>query len=227
MKKIINWTPKIQKLSDLTEWPNNPRTITGEALERLKNRIIERGMHDILKVDTDNVILSGTQRRKALEGLGIDEVWTMVPDRKLTESERKLVVLESNRNEGEDDWKKLKEFFDTKELMAGGFGKDEIAKFFDQMVETKEDGFDADAEASSIKNAQTKVGDVWMLGDHRLICGDSSSPEVFAKLFEGGGQGRYDMDGPTIQCGLRLHKQVRKHSESREKSNGTVKREDV
>lgn len=185
MKKI-NWTPKLQKISSLKEWENNPRTITGEALERLKNRITERGFHDVVKVDSENVILSGTQRRKALEGLGITEVWTMVPDRKLTDRERKIIVLESNRNEGEDDWKKLKEYFAMDELLGGGFDKDEIAKYFDRMVEAKEDDFDADAEAARIKTPQTKVGDIWLLGDHRLICGDSTDPVVFSKLFEGG-----------------------------------------
>src|SRR3990167_10558805 len=134
MKKI-SWVPKLQKVAKLIEWDRNPRVITGEAMERLKKRIEDRGFHDVVKVDTDNVILSGTQRRKALESLGIEEVWTMVPDRKLTDAERKAVVLESNRNEGEDDWNKLKEFFSASELMAGGFGKDEIAKFFDNLVE--------------------------------------------------------------------------------------------
>lgn len=184
MKKIT-WTPKMQKLSILKEWDKNPRTITGEALERLKQRIADRGFHDVVKVDTNNIILSGTQRRKALEEMGADEVWTMVPDRKLTEGERKLIVLESNRNEGEDDWRKLKEYFSNEELMAGGFGKDEIAKFFDNLVEVAEDDFDADAEAAKITVPVSKLGDIWQMGQHRLICGDSSDPGAFLALTDG------------------------------------------
>ena len=181
--KKITWTPKQQKLSELKEWEKNPRKITGEAFERLKQRISDRGFHDVVKVDTDNVILSGTQRRKALEAIGVTEVWTMVPDRKLTESERKAVVLESNRNEGEDDWEKLRAYFDKGELMAGGFPKDEISKFFDIMSSAEEDGFDADSEANKIVKAISKVGDRWIMGGHILVCGDSTDPKVYEKLF--------------------------------------------
>ena len=183
--KTINWKPKMQKLSALKEWEKNPRTITAEALERLKRRIEERGFHDVVKVDTDNVILSGTQRRKALTDMGVKEVWTMVPDRKLSDAERRAVVLESNRNEGADDWEKLKQYFDRAELIAGGFGNDEISKFFDNTVEVEEDDFDAEAEAAAIKNAMTKTGDVWELGKHRLVCGDSTDRGVFEKLMDG------------------------------------------
>ena len=183
--KQITWTPRTQKLSDLKDWDKNPRTITGEALERLKRRIEERGFHDIVKVDTDNVILSGTQRRKALTEMGIEEVWTMVPSRKLTEAERKAVVLESNRNEGADDWAKLKEYFSAEELLGGGFGKDEIARFFDNAVEVEEDDFDAEAEAARLKVVVPKNGDIWKLGDHRLACGDSTDPAVYEKLMDG------------------------------------------
>mgnify|MGYP001573025389 FL=1 len=185
MSKTITWTPKTQKLAVLKDWDKNPRSITGEALARLKQRITDRGFHDVVKVDTDNVILSGTQRRKALEELGVAEVWTMVPSRKLTEAERKAVVLESNRNEGEDDWIKLKEYFSASELMAGGFGKDEIAKFFDNMVEVEEDDFDAEAEAAKLKLVVPKTGDIWQLGDHRLACGDSTDPALYPELMDG------------------------------------------
>ena len=185
MTKSITWTPKTQKLAVLKDWPHNPRTITDEALARLKQRITDRGFHDIVKVDQDNTILSGTQRRKALVELGITEVWTMVPSRKLTESERKAVVLESNRNEGEDDWIKLKDYFSASELMAGGFGKDEIAKFFDNQVEVEEDDFDAEAEAARLKLVVPKTGDIWQLGDHRLACGDSTDPALYPELMDG------------------------------------------
>lgn len=175
----------MQKLAGLKEWDKNPRLITGEALARLKQRITDRGFHDVVKVDQDNVILSGTQRRKALTELGIEEVWTMVPDRKLTEAERKAVVLESNRNEGVDDWAKLKEYFSADELLGGGFGKDEIAKFFDNMAEVEEDDFDADAEAARLKDVVPKTGDIWQLGDHRLACGDSTDPALYPVLMDG------------------------------------------
>lgn len=175
----------MQKLAVLKEWDKNPRSITGEALARLKQRITERGFHDVVKVDTDNVILSGTQRRKALIDMGVTEVWTMIPDRKLTETERKAVVLESNRNEGEDDWGKLKEYFSKHDLLMGGFDKDEISRYFDAMVDVDEDNFDAEKETASYKDVVPKVGDIWQLGDHRLACGDSTDPALYPILMDG------------------------------------------
>ena len=121
----IHWKPVLRKLSDLKDWEKNPRKITDEALAKLKSRIVERGFHDIVKVDTNSTILSGTQRRKALESLGVDEVWTLEPDRELTEQERTDIVLESNRNDGDWDWSILKDFGQDV-LIDIGFTSDEI-----------------------------------------------------------------------------------------------------
>lgn len=121
----IKWTPEKRRLSDLKDWERNPRTITGDAFAKLKSRIEQRGFHDVVKVDTNGVILSGTQRRKALAELGVEEVWAMVPDRELTEEEREKVVLESNRNDGEWDWGALKGF-DMPTLLDVGFAEQEL-----------------------------------------------------------------------------------------------------
>lgn len=116
----IKWIPERRRVADLKEWERNPRVITDDALEKLKGRIRQRGFHDVVKIDTNGVILSGTQRRKALEAIGVEEVWAMVPDRELTEEEREKVVLESNRNDGEWDWGALRGF-DMPTLLDVGF----------------------------------------------------------------------------------------------------------
>ena len=121
----IKWSPEKRKVADLIEWESNPRKITPEALARLKGRIQERGFHEVFNNDTENTVLSGTQRRKALIELGIEEVWAFVPDRKLTDEERKAVVLESNRNDGDWDWTMLKDFGEAT-LLSVGFSEDEL-----------------------------------------------------------------------------------------------------
>jgi len=100
----INWIPKKIKVSELKNWEENPRKITSEAFSRLKDRIRQRGFHDVVKIDTDNTILSGNQRKRALVDLGVKEVWAMIPDRKLTEPERDKVAIESNMDDGTWDW---------------------------------------------------------------------------------------------------------------------------
>lgn len=125
METTITWKPEIRQIADLKDWERNPRTITGEALDKLKERIAARGFHDVVKIDTNGVILSGTQRRKALVEMGAKEVWAMVPDRELTEEEREKIVLESNRNDGDWDWSMLKGF-DMPVLLDVGFSQSEL-----------------------------------------------------------------------------------------------------
>lgn len=122
----IVWNIEKRKLSDLKLWDKNPRTITEQEYARLKNRLVKRGFHDVLKIDTENVILSGNQRKQALEELGYDEIDVRVPDRKLTQAEREAVALESNRNDGMWSWDKLANEFEVDLLKEVGFTDGEL-----------------------------------------------------------------------------------------------------
>lgn len=122
----ITWTPEKRKVSELKEFPNNPRKIDKQAFEKLKERIAQRGFHDVVKVDTEGFILSGHQRKKALIDLGIEEVYALVPSRPLDRSERDAVILESNRNDGEWDYKILQDNFDIDIMKNVGFTDKEL-----------------------------------------------------------------------------------------------------
>lgn len=175
----ITWTPKKQKVSDLKLWDQNPRQIGKAEYERLKKRITERGFHDIIKVDTDNIILSGNQRRRALEELGVKEVWTMIPNRELTDEERNAVALESNRNDGEWDWDQMANF-DLDFLKEMGFDDKELAKGLNLQLDVQED------EAPEPRpDPNVKLGDLFQLGKHRLLCGDATKKEDVERLMDG------------------------------------------
>lgn len=120
----IEWKTGRRKVSDLRHWEKNPRVITQEKLEELKEKIMERGFHDVLKLDEDGMILSGNMRKEALEQLGIEEVNVLIPDRALTEEEKILVGIESNIQAGEWDWKSLASF-DKELLINVGFSEEE------------------------------------------------------------------------------------------------------
>lgn len=122
----LTWTPEKRAVIDLKEFPNNPRKIDAVALEKLKQRIAQRGFHDVVKVDTEGFILSGNQRKKALIELGIEDVYVLVPSRPLERSERDAVMLESNRNDGEWDLKILSDNFDIDILKNVGFTDKEL-----------------------------------------------------------------------------------------------------
>lgn len=175
------WHPKKRKVKDLKNWAINPRKISKEAFEKLKDRIKQRGFHDVIKIDLDDTVLSGNQRKKALLDLEIKEVTCLVPNRKLTEEERNKIALESNTNDGSWDFEALKSF-NLDSLTDIGFSADDLV-FWDKEAEVKEDEFDIESEIEKIKIPQTKLGDLIILGQHKLICGDSSDPTVLQKLF--------------------------------------------
>lgn len=176
------WHTEKVAVEKLKAWTKNPRKITQEAFEKLKERIIRRGFHDVIKVDTDYMILSGNQRKKALLDLGIKEVFVLVPNRPLTEEECNKVALESNTNDGDWDFELLKDFnLDT--LLDIGFDADELNSVWAEHLEVNENEFNEKEELKAIIDPVTKPGDLIELGSHRLLCGDSTNPSTLKKLF--------------------------------------------
>ena len=104
MSSEIQWHTEKKKLKDLKELENNPRTISPRAYEQLQNAL-KIGNFKPLIADIDGVILGGNQKYKALlEKHGEDyEVEVSIPERKLTEEEKKDVVILDNKHMGEDD----------------------------------------------------------------------------------------------------------------------------
>ena len=176
------WTVERRKLSTLKKWADNPRKLTEKDYEKLKSRIKARGFHDILKIDIDGTIVSGNQRKEALKELGFDEVDVKVPNRPLTEKERQDVALESNLHDGSWDWDELANGFDEKDLLDIGFEDKDLGKF---RVEGEEDDFDADKALEEVGEPKTKLGDLYQLGSHRLMCGDSTKKEDVESLMDG------------------------------------------
>jgi len=108
-KAKLVWSTQIRKVKMLKHWSKNSiRKISKESFLKLKDRIVARGFHDVIVVDTDNTILSGNQRKKALLELGVADVTVLFPSRPLTDDERDKIALESNNHDGEWDFSKLK-----------------------------------------------------------------------------------------------------------------------
>lgn len=177
----ITWSTQTRNIRDLKTWNKNPRKISKDKIEKLREKIIARGFHDVIVIDMDNTILSGNQRKSILLELGIETVTVLIPERALTEQERDAVALESNKHDGEWDFELLKSFdFDL--LSDIGFSDIEL-KFFDEDMKVEEEDFNEKEELKKITNPLTKLGDVILLGKHKLICGDSTNPNVLKKLF--------------------------------------------
>lgn len=183
MKKLA-WTTVQRKINDLIPQEINPRKITDKQMSDLKRSITKFNLVEIPAVDNDGTVLAGHQRIKALQLLGRGEelIDIRVPNRKLTEQEAKEYLIGSNKLGGDWDYDLLKSF-DMDTLTFAGFDQIELAKFWDEDNETKEDKFDVEKEFKQIKDPITKLGDIIHLGKHKILCGDSTDPKNLARLF--------------------------------------------
>lgn len=181
-KQQLTWRTEVRKVASLHQWDKNPRILQKSAFLKLVSRIKERGFHAVLVIDTDDTILSGNQRKDALEYLHVEDVTVLVPNRKLTEDERKKIALESNLNDGSWDFTKLKSF-NLDMLFDIGFDQIELTKFWDEDSDTQDDDFNVEKELKAIKKPNTKKGDLIVMGGHKLLCASSTDSNAVQALF--------------------------------------------
>ncbi len=128
----INWISKTIKIKDLKEYPNNPRKITKKEFEKLVRSIKEDGYHQRIVVDSDNVIIGGHQRRKALITAGFkdsDTIEVLEPSRPLTKLEVDRVNIRDNLSFGSFDFDILSSRFELETLAEFGLDENMIIGF--------------------------------------------------------------------------------------------------
>ena len=163
----------------------NPRTCSVEALRQLKESITRFGTVDPIIANSApgriGVVIGGHMRLKAAKELGHKTIPVVYVDIPNLEREKEL-NLRLNKNTGEWDFEKLKSF-DLGLLTDVGFSDDELSDMWAKNLEAEDDDFDEEKELAEIKVPQTKLGDIIVMGQHKLICGDSTDPAVLKKLF--------------------------------------------
>lgn len=187
------WHNERRRVSSLIKWAINPRRITPSQLEQLKTSLQKFNLADPIIVDTDDTIVGGHQRLNVLKVLGREdeEIDVRVPNRKLTEEEFQELALRLNLNQGEWDWELLGEHFDVEQLIEFGFDED-ILVDHELLVDPLAD-IDSDVDAEPRFNEaealaehwQTARGQIWQLGKHRLMCGDSTDHDDVMHLLNG------------------------------------------
>src|SRR3990167_10597760 len=175
----LTWHTEKRKINDLIPYEQNPRKMSEKQVYDLKKSLEKFDLVEIPVIDLDNKIVAGHQRLKIMQLLGRGEemIDVRMPNRKLTDEEFREYLLRSNKNLGQWDWNLLVNF-DELVLKDVGFTSEELDKFLD----LKEDGFDADEEYQKIEEPKTKLGDLYQLGTHRLLCGDSTKEESYKIL---------------------------------------------
>lgn len=180
---------KLVATEKLMPYVNNARTHSAEQIMKLRSSLREFGFINPIIIDKDYNIIAGHGRLMAAKDEGIREVPCVFVDY-LTEAQKKAYILADNRMALDAGWDEelLKveiEALQAEDFDLGltGFDEKELASFFDADNDVHEDDFDVDAELE--KPPVTKTGDVWLLGRHRLVCGDSTKEETYTTLMKG------------------------------------------
>lgn len=183
-----------RKLGALITADYNPRkqlTPDDAEYQKIKRSIEEFGYVDPIIINEDGTIIGGHQRCTVLKDLGYDEVDVVVVS--LDKQKEKALNIALNKITGEWDEVKLKDLLldldlGDYDISVTGFEQKDLTELVDRLAvepEAQDDDFDEEQALEEAKEPVTKRGDIWKLGRHRLMCGDSTSQEDLAELMNG------------------------------------------
>ena len=176
-------------IQKLVPYINNARTHSPEQISKLRASLREFGFINPVIIDRDYGVIAGHGRILAAKEEGIKEVPCVFADH-LTEAQKKAYIIADNRMAMDAGWDEELLRVEIEALqgmdfdpLLTGFDEKELAALFDDGAEAKDDDFDVDEELE--KPVFSKTGDVWTLGRHRLVCGDSIKAETYEILMQG------------------------------------------
>jgi DNA modification methylase len=190
---------RIWLASKVEHWPTdklipyarNPRTHSEEQVAQIAASILEFGWTSPILVDTHAGVIAGHARLQAARKLGLSEVPVIVLDH-LTEAQRRALVIADNKlalNAGWDEdllrglLSELRE--DEFNLEVVGFSDEELNALLAEPPDLAEGLTDEDAIPEPLEEPVSRRGDLWILGEHRLLCGDSANREDVDRLMAG------------------------------------------
>lgn len=176
-------------ITKLVPYVNNARTHSPEQITKLRSSLREFGFINPVIIDRDFNVIAGHGRILAAKEEGIKEVPCVFADH-LSEAQKKAYIIADNRMAMDAGWDEELLRVEIESLqgmdfdpLLTGFDAKELAALFDDGMEAKEDDFDVDAELQ--KPTFSRLGDIWTLGRHRLVCGDSTKAETYTTLMDG------------------------------------------
>jgi len=180
---------KLVPIKELVPYVNNARTHSAAQITKLRSSLREFGFVNPIIVDRDYSVIAGHGRLIAAKEEGFSEVPCVFVDY-LTEAQKKAYIIADNRYAEDAGWDEELLRLEIESLQGMefnvellGFEPAELNKLLTNGDDIQEDDFDVEAELQ--KPALTKPGDVWLLGKHRLVCGDSTKCETYKVLMDG------------------------------------------
>lgn len=182
---------KLVPIDRLVPYINNARTHSPEQINKLRSSLREFGFINPVIIDRDYGVIAGHGRILAAKEEGITEVPCVFADY-LTEAQKKAYIIADNRMAMDAGWDEELLRVEIEALQAEafdvsltGFDPNEIDDLFKENLKDGLHDDDFDIEAELKKPTFTKAGDVWTLGRHRLVCGDSTKKETYDILMDG------------------------------------------
>ena len=169
--------------NDLVMAEYNPRQLTKDQYTQLKDSKNRFGLVDPLIVnknkDRKNILVGGHQRLRIAKEMGLESIPCVEID--LSYDQEKELNIRLNKNVGEWDYDALANPFDVGELTEWGFSNDDLQFYEDEPTV----GLIDDDEIPEVEEPITQAGDLWILGEHRLLCGDATKKEDVDLLMDG------------------------------------------
>jgi DNA modification methylase len=168
-------------INEVKSNPNNPRIIKDDKFKKLVASIKELPQMLELRpivVNEDMVVLGGNMRLKACKEAGLKEI-PIIKASELNEEQQRAFIIKDNVGFGEWDWDALANEWDAEQLEEWGL---DVPNFEGVELDAVEDDFEADADAIE---TDIVIGDLFEIGEHRLLCGDSTDSDSVAKLMNG------------------------------------------
>lgn len=206
-------------VADLIPYARNSRTHNEEQIAQIMASIKEFGFTNPILVGGDNVIIAGHGRLLAAQRLGLKEVPVIrLPD--LTETQRKALVIADNKIALNAGWDEEMLALEMKELEKSDFNLDILGFSEDELKELENFGepqTEAKSEEDEVPEAPlepiTKRGDVWILGEHRLMCGDTTMFDDVQKLMRDDRAAMIFTDPPyNVNYGSTMKDRIRYHA---------------
>jgi len=169
------------KVSEIRPNPNNPRVIKDDKFKKLLKSITDFPQMLELRpivVNDDMIVLGGNMRLKALEHLGIEETY-IIKAKDLTDKQEQEFIIKDNVGYGEWDWDQLANEWDVEDLDEWGL---DLPLDFENKLEAEEDDFAIPEDGIE---TDIVLGDLFEIGEHRLLCGDSTDSDAVARLING------------------------------------------
>ena len=187
-----NTTSELQlvPIEKLVPYANNARTHSSEQIKKLRSSLREFGFINPVIIDRDYGVIAGHGRILAAQEEGLEKIPCVFADH-LTEAQKKAYIIADNRMAMDAGWDEEMLRVEIEALQAAdfdplltGFDEKELADLFgSEEDKVKDDDFDLSAALE--KAAFVERGDVWIVGRHRLMCGDATSAEDVARLMDG------------------------------------------